>query len=372
MPELPEVETTKASLTPLLGQVVNKVAVYQPKLRWQVPDDLSGLVGYQLTSVSRRAKYLLLTFTQLNQQGNAKSDHNHDPKHDPKGNTKCVIIHLGMSGSLQQYPLDTAKRKHDHVIWEFQSIASTMSDSETSFVQLHYHDPRRFGAILWAADNQQRLLGNLGVEPLTEQFTAAYLYQHIHRLPPNKPPEAFKQTLLQQTAVQQKTKQAVTLTDSISNASSISNVSNGSSNTAHASQKTTKAKPITKAIKSVIMEQQVVVGVGNIYATESLFLSGIHPATPANLVDIEQLTQLVTHIKNTLSTAIKQGGSTLKDFTVAGGTTGYFQQTLLAYGHAGQPCPYCQENGKQTLLSTMKINGRASVFCEVCQPAINT
>lgn len=324
MPELPEVETTKTSLTPLLGQVVNKVAVYQPKLRWQVPDDLSGLVGYQLTSVSRRAKYLLLRFTQLNQQGDAKSDHNHDPK----GNTKCVIIHLGMSGSLQQYPLDTAKRKHDHVIWEFQSVASAMSDSETSFVQLHYHDPRRFGAILWAADNQQRLLGHLGVEPLTEQFTAAYLYQHIHRLPPKIPSEALP--------------------------------------------KKTKTKPITKAIKSVIMEQQVVVGVGNIYATESLFLSGIHPATPANLVDIEQLTQLVIHIKNTLSTAIDQGGSTLKDFTVAGGTTGYFQQTLLAYGHAGQPCPYCQENGKPTLLSTMKINGRASVFCEVCQPAINT
>lgn len=113
------------------------------------------------------------------------------------------------------------------------------------------------------------------------------------------------------------------------------------------------------------MEQQVVVGVGNIYATESLYLSAIHPATPAHQLSYDQIVVLVDHIKVILQKAITLGGSTLKDFTVASGQTGYFQQTLNVYGRQGKACPTCN-----TILDNIKLNGRASVFCPSCQPSM--
>lgn len=277
MPELPEVETTATSLQPLLNQTVYQVEVFQPKLRWQVPDDLSTLVGKKLINIQRRAKYLLLTFS------------------DNLKNSQQLLIHLGMSGSLQQHEKHHEKRKHDHIIMQF-------IDKQT-ITQLHYHDPRRFGAILWLSDYQHKLLNHLGVEPLDEQFTGQYLYQ-----------------LIQQ-------------------------------------------HNISRPIKSVIMEQKIVVGVGNIYATESLFLSNIHPLTPANRLNLTEITILVQHIRDILQKAILQGGSSLKDFRIANDKTGYFQQTLLIYGHKGKPCPTCQ-----TLIESIKINQRASTFCPTCQP----
>lgn len=291
MPELPEVETTKHSLKPLLGQTVAAVQVFQPKLRWSVPDDLAKLQGYQLTQVQRRAKYLILTFS----------------KKDDK--PLKLLAHLGMSGSLQQHVTSSEPRKHDHIIINFTS-------PEGKQTALHYHDPRRFGAVLWHHDYQDKLLDHLGVEPLSDEFHADYLYQTI-----------------------QKTN------------STLSN--------------TKKPRPITKPIKAVIMEQQVVVGVGNIYASESLFLTQIHPLTPANELSFEQIAQLTKQIKVILQRAIELGGSTLRDFTVASGQTGYFQQTLNVYGNQGKPCPTCG-----TTLENIKITGRASVFCPSCQPLI--
>ncbi len=267
MPELPEVETTKASLTPLLGKTVKKVQVYQPKLRWQMPDDLASLQGYRLDKVTRRAKYLLLTFSK-------------------DTDSKELIIHLGMSGSLQQHKhkyehnqndnhshnTGYEKQKHDHLIMEFvddvqQNKQQDNQQDNQQMISLHYHDPRRFGAVLWKEDDNhygERLLNHLGVEPLTDAFSSDYLYQYIH---------------------------------------------------------TAQKKPISKAIKSVIMEQKVVVGVGNIYATESLFMSKIHPATPANLVSKQQIATLVEHIKSILEIAIEKGGSSLKDFSTGDGQT---------------------------------------------------
>ncbi|MDO4440950.1 MAG: bifunctional DNA-formamidopyrimidine glycosylase/DNA-(apurinic or apyrimidinic site) lyase [Moraxella sp.] len=294
MPELPEVETTKKSLEPLLGQTITAVHVHQPKLRYMMPHDLDSLVGFCLSSVERRAKYLLLHFY-----------------HAKDNSRKVLLVHLGMSGSLQQHPIsdDTpAARKHDHLIISFGAVA------------LHYHDPRRFGIILWAdndahiddKDNaKDRFLTHLGVEPLDDAFNGDYLYGHIHRTP-----------------------------------------TSGKA-----------AKAISKPIKTLIMDQAVVVGVGNIYAAESLFLSGIHPAKPANQVSKEQIDDLVKHIKHILAKAIEKGGSTLRDFTVGGGKTGYFQQTLLAYGNHGKPCTVCG-----TTLENQKIGGRASVYCPHCQP----
>lgn len=308
MPELPEVETTKTSLTPLLGQKITDIKIFQPKLRWVMPDDLDALVDYVLDSVERRAKYLILNFSSTVSNITPQADR-------PK--TRQLLIHLGMSGSLQQLSYGTDKRKHDHLVIEF-----TNNNNERS--QLHYYDPRRFGSVLWYQDYGSKLLDHLGPEPLSDAFTADYLYHFIQRTKSTEKNKAVE------TAISNK-----------------------------------PSRPITRPIKSVIMEQQVVVGVGNIYATESLYLSGIHPATPAHHLSYDQITTLVGHIKVILQKAIKLGGSTLRDFTVADGQTGYFQQTLNVYGRQGEACLHCE-----TVLENVKLNGRASVYCALCQPLI--
>ena len=305
MPELPEVETTKTSLTPLLGQKVTNVQVFQPKLRWSMPDNLADLIDYTLDSVERRAKYLILNFIPL-------ADDTVSSSVEPRNlQPRQLLVHLGMSGSLQQHSHASDKRKHDHLVMSFIGADDTQT-------QLHYYDPRRFGSILWLADYGDKLLNHLGPEPLSDAFTADYLYHLIQRSEPSIQTQ---------------------------------------------SSKSFKKQPIKRAIKSVIMEQQAVVGVGNIYATESLYLSGIHPATPANKVSYDQIVILVAHIKTILQKAIKLGGSTLRDFTVADGQTGYFQQTLNVYGRQGETCPHCD-----SVLENIKLNGRASVYCPACQP----
>lgn len=304
MPELPEVETTKTSLTPLLGQKVTNVEVFQPKLRWSMPDNLADLVDYILDSVERRAKYLILNFIPL-------TDSNTSSVQSTALQPRQLLVHLGMSGSLQQHSHASDKRKHDHLVISFIGSDNTQT-------QLHYYDPRRFGSILWLEDYGDKLLNHLGPEPLSAEFTADYLYHLIQR---------------------------------------------SSQFTQNQQSKSLKKQPVKRAIKSVIMEQQVVVGVGNIYATESLYLSGIHPATPANQISYEQIVILVAHIKTILQKAIKLGGSTLRDFTVADGQTGYFQQTLNVYGRQGETCLHCN-----SVLENIKLNGRASVYCPLCQP----
>lgn len=267
MPELPEVETTKASLAPLLEQCVQEVQVYQHSLRWPIPHDLSKLKGQRLVSLKRRSKYILAQF-----------------EHD------SMLWHLGMSGSFRICNSDEPLRKHDHLVISFEDC------------QLRYHDPRRFGCILWLdAASESKLLAPLGPEPLSTDFDADYLSQ--------------------------------------------------------------KLKNKNVGIKVAIMDNHVVVGVGNIYATESLFNLGIHPAEPAKNLSLQQVTNLVVEIKRILKQAIDLGGSTLRDYSNAMGENGYFQQTLLAYGRSGEMCINCE-----TTLENIKLGQRASVFCPTCQP----
>jgi len=268
MPELPEVETTKTSLLPLLHHRVQSVTVRDSRLRWAIPDDISRLVGQELRALKRRSKYILAEFE-----------------------TDQMLWHLGMSGSFRLCTAQDELRKHDHLILTF--------DDGT---ELRYHDPRRFGCILWLNDeHQKKLIDTLGPEPLSDAFNADYLYEKL------------------------RTKQV--------------------------------------GIKIAIMDNHVVVGVGNIYATESLFNLGIHPAQPANTLSSKQIAGLVVEIKRILSHAIQLGGSTLRDYTNAMGENGYFQQTLLAYGRAGEMCVNCE-----TPLENIKLGQRASVFCPQCQP----
>jgi formamidopyrimidine-DNA glycosylase len=168
---------------------------------------------------------------------------------------------------------------------------------------LRYTDPRRFGAILWTEEDpmKHRLLKSLGIEPLDKHFTAEYLWQ--------------------------------------------------------------KANSRRTPIKPFIMSNHIVVGIGNVYATEALFLSGIHPATPTNLLTEEHYHRLVHSIKKILRSAIKKGGTTLKDFVNSEGKPGYFAQQLKVYGRAGLPCVQCH-----TTLQSLTLGQRNTVFCEACQP----
>jgi formamidopyrimidine-DNA glycosylase len=267
MPELPEVETTKTSLLPLLDQAVISVKVRESRLRWPIPEDIEKLNGQKLVKLTRRSKYILAEF-----------------EHD------SMLWHLGMSGSFRLCDPHTELRKHDHLIIQFEDI------------ELRYHDPRRFGCILWLDPNSQtKLIDTLGPEPLSEAFNAEYLAE--------------------------------------------------------------KFKKKNVGAKVAIMDNHIVVGVGNIYATESLFNLGIHPAQPASSLSFQQIKQLVVEVKRILKQAIDLGGSTLRDYSNAMGENGYFQQTLLAYSRAGEMCVNCE-----TTLENLKLGQRASVFCPQCQP----
>ena len=267
MPELPEVETTKTSLLPLIDQKVISVQVRESRLRWPIPDDIQKLKGQKLLKLTRRSKYILAEF-----------------EHD------TMLWHLGMSGSFRLCDANTELRKHDHLIIQFEDV------------ELRYHDPRRFGCILWLDPNSQsKLIDTLGPEPLSDAFNAEYLAE--------------------------------------------------------------KFKKKNVGAKVAIMDNHIVVGVGNIYATESLFNLGIHPAQPASSLTRLQIEKLVIEVKRILKQAIDLGGSTLRDYTNAMGENGYFQQTLLAYGRAGEMCINCE-----TTLENLKLGQRASVFCPQCQP----
>ncbi|KPU83039.1 5-hydroxymethyluracil DNA glycosylase [Psychromonas sp. PRT-SC03] len=167
---------------------------------------------------------------------------------------------------------------------------------------LRYTDPRRFGAILWLGKMpyEHKLLCHLGVEPLHKDFTGEYLYQ--------------------------------------------------------------KSKQRKLPVKQFIMDQKIVTGIGNIYATEALFLSAIRPTRAAGNISLKRYQLLVLEIKKVLTTAIEQGGTTLKDFVGSDGKPGYFQQTLHIYGKSGGLCPLCKNP-----LSALKLAGRNSVYCAHCQ-----
>ncbi|OQY20627.1 MAG: DNA-formamidopyrimidine glycosylase [Desulfobacteraceae bacterium 4572_35.1] len=272
MPELPEVETVRAGLVDLLvQQTISSVKIYQGKLRYPVPEQLSSILFQQkVLSFERRAKYLLLRVA-----------------------TGTVIIHLGMSGSLLWQEKTQAAKKHDHVDLLFENGGC-----------LRYHDPRRFGLVLWHPGDQplqHRLLNKLGPEPLASEFNAQYLYD-ISR---------------------------------------------------------TKKRPI----KTFLMDSHVVVGVGNIYANEALFQAGIHPECAAGALSFSTCERLVKIVQDVLRAAIRAGGTTLQDFVNGHGAPGYFQQQLFVYGREGQPCLKCG-----TLLIKKRIGQRSAFFCFNCQP----
>lgn len=170
---------------------------------------------------------------------------------------------------------------------------------------LRLRDPRRFGAVLWAGSHpdEHALLRVLGPEPLDSVFTGQYLHQHL--------------------------------------------------------------RTRTAAIKTTIMDSHLVVGVGNIYASESLFRARIHPETPAKMLSLADCERLAAAIKSTLQDALAAGGSSLRDFLGADGNPGYFQQAYFVYARTGQPCKVCG-----TPIDSVRLGQRSTFYCKVCQPRI--
>jgi len=270
MPELPEVETTRRGLVPYLqGQHVAAVIVRNRALRWPVPRDFARRVsGCTVRTIARRGKYLLIDCT-----------------------TGWIILHLGMSGSLQMVPKSTPAGKHDHVDLV---LASGMVVRLT--------DPRRFGAVLWEPGDPLRhpLLARLAPEPLGADFNAAWCYAHTRRR--------------------------------------------------------------SAAIKSIVMDSHIVVGVGNIYASESLFRAGIHPGLAAGRLSLVRCEKLVIAIKETLLAAIEAGGSSLRNYVGAEGRPGYFQQSYFVYGREGELCRVCGST-----IRSSRQGQRSTYFCSACQ-----
>ncbi len=272
MPELPEVETTRRGIDRLVkGQTVATVIVRNPRLRRRVPLSLAReLPGQRITTVGRRAKYLLLG--------------------TPGG---TLIIHLGMSGSLRIVAAATPPEKHDHV-------DIVLGNGRC----LRFADPRRFGLLLWTRQDPLRhpLLRQLGPEPLDcgTAFDGDYLYQ----------------------------------------------LSRGR----------------RVAIKPWIMSARVVVGVGNIYASEALFRAGIHPLRAAGRLSCRRYHLLVENIRRVLTEAIAAGGTTLRDFQHGEGRPGYFRQRLQVYGRARQPCLHCGAPVRE-----IRQGQRTTYYCSHCQ-----
>jgi formamidopyrimidine-DNA glycosylase len=273
MPELPEVETTRRGIAPIItGQPLRRLVVRNPRLRWPVPDDLPAILRDQIVlACDRRGKYLLLRFAHGTQ-----------------------IIHLGMSGSLRSTPDGETPRLHDHVEWQFPEAT------------LRLHDPRRFGSVLWhpasnGPDDAHPLLSKLGIEPFDPRFNAAWLHDKFRGRKVN--------------------------------------------------------------VKQALLAGHAVVGVGNIYASESLFLARINPKALAGELSPARCERLFQAIRTTLSAALDSGGSTLRDYVNAVGEPGaYFTIHAAVYERAGLPCRVCQ-----TPIRRIVQGQRATYYCPRCQ-----
>lgn len=282
MPELPEVETVRRGLEPVMdGQQILAAQVNRPDLRWPFPPRMAErLTGARINALRRRSKYILADLS--------------------TGET--LLIHLGMSGRMlisgaqiggfhHEHP---APAKHDHVVFDMEGGA-----------RVTFNDPRRFGAmdlLDTVSAEAHPLLAVIGPEPLGNAFDGAYL---AARLAGRKTP-----------------------------------------------------------VKSALLDQRIVAGLGNIYVCEVLFRAGIAPDRLAGDLTGKQAQGLVPLIREVLSEAIEAGGSSLKDYRQADGDLGYFQHSFRVYGREGGACttPGCKGS-----IARIVQAGRSSFFCPDCQ-----
>lgn len=293
MPELPEVETVRRGLEPAMaGKRIVRVDVRRPDLRFPFPDRFAErLTGAHVTSLGRRAKYVLVRLS----------------------TGEVLIMHLGMSGRFAimpprgiarvvgEYEQDTGcATAHDHVVFE-------MEDGTV----VTYNDPRRFGAMdLATADGLERhkMIADLGIEPLGNELTAAYLAARAHGK--------------------------------------------------------------TADLKAFLLDQRIIAGLGNIYVCEALFRARLNPKREASCLatakgkPTERAERLVPVVRTVLAEAIEAGGSTLRDHRQTDGKLGYFQHRFRVYGREGESCLFAGCSGT---VRRLVQSGRSTFYCPSCQ-----
>jgi formamidopyrimidine-DNA glycosylase len=273
MPELPEVEVTRAGLADrLAGALVLGARLGKP-LRWPLGLAPGELAGTTAGTMQRRGKYLWLPLRRPGLEGG-------------------LLMHLGMSGSLALLDTVAPPGPHEHF------------DLATSAGTLRLTDPRRFGAVVWSAGLDRPpaapLLARLGHEPFDAALTPALFHQAL------------------------------------------------------------KARRC--AVKQALLAGDIVVGAGNIYASEALFAAAIDPRARCNRISRPRAARLLAAVQQTLARAIALGGSTLRDFRDVHGMAGAFQDQAQVYDRAGQPCPRCGAAIRRVVQGQ-----RASYFCAGCQ-----
>lgn len=275
MPELPEVETVRRGLAPVLeGRTLVRVEARRVGLRLPFPNDFAGrLRGRRVKAVDRRAKFLLFRLD----------------------GGEVLIAHLGMSGSFRIFHRNPpAPGAHDHVIFETDAG-----------VTLYYHDPRRFGLMILTREEDletHSMLAGLGPEPLEPGFDGAFLAQRLRG----------------------------------------------------------RRSPI----KMALMDQKVIAGLGNIYASEILFRAGLSPRRKADTIRGARAGRLAGAVREVLDEAIAAGGSSLRDHRAPDGELGYFQHRFAVYGRQGETCPDCDCDPALTGgIRRLVQAGRSTFYC---------
>lgn len=287
MPELPEVEAIRRRIEPALAGgsiqrciVTRRDVVRDPLGRrtGRIPRSLLG-EGRRLDSIDRRGKQVILRLT----------------------GGGGIVIRLGMSGRLDLRPSSLRRRTpdHRHLTWTIRSVDR---DPGTT-MRLEFIDPRRFGGVHLARDEQDledRLLGRLGPEGL--QIAGPALFERL--------------------------------------------------------------AGTRRVVKTALLDQSVVAGVGNIYADESLHAARIHPGRPGSSLTRSEAGRLATAIREILGRAVEAGGSTIRDHRLPDGSEGGFAARLTVYGRAGSTCERCG-----TILEESRISARSTTWCPTCQHA---
>ncbi len=278
MPELPEVETVRKGLEPVMeGRKLVDIRTHRADLRIPFPSALPDLKGRKISRLSRRAKYLLVHF-----------------------GADILVIHLGMSGrmTIEKDIANYKLKKHDHMVMSLSGGAGVI-----------FNDPRRFGMTLLLKENElgsHASFKSLGPEPLSNNFSGPILHAAL--------------------------------------------------------------KGKNTPIKTALLDQRVVAGIGNIYACEALFEAKIDPRKKASSLNATKCEALAVAIRNVLTRAIAAGGSSLKDYRQADGSLGYFQHGFLVYDREGEACPRCGSGGKKGhTIHKITQAGRSTFYCPTCQ-----
>ena len=273
MPELPEAENIGRALKrSICGGTIAKVEVFTPAMRTPLtPLKTAGLEGRRIVDVRRRARYLV-----------AELD-------DGRG----LLMHFGMSGVIRVEPVSVPRRKHEHVFIHFTDGNIFRFECTRRFSLLEVHPGCANGAF-------PEVLGKLGVEPLSGEFSGELLFEHF--------------------------------------------------------------KKRSGCVKNALMDNAIVVGIGNIYANETLFECAIDPRRSANTVTLQECCRLAGTARKILLRAIECGGTTISDFKNVDGSEGKFVQELKIYGKSGEKCPRCSN-----IIASIRLGGRNSFYCPECQ-----